>query len=62
MSGVLKLPIAKMIDSWGRPQGLAAMITLATAGLVLMALCQNVRTYAAAEVCHHREVTREILC
>ncbi|EMR69890.1 hypothetical protein MGN70_010952 [Eutypa lata] len=50
MSGVLKLPMAKMIDSWGRPQGLAAMITLATAGLVLMALCQNVKTYAAAEV------------
>ncbi len=54
MSGVLKLPIAKMIDSWGRPQGLAAMITLATAGLVLMALCGNVKTYAAAEVRSHR--------
>ncbi|RYP02156.1 hypothetical protein DL764_005951 [Monosporascus ibericus] len=50
MSGVLKLPIAKMIDSWGRPQGLAFMIALATAGLVLMALCQSVKSYAAAEV------------
>ncbi|RYP31853.1 hypothetical protein DL766_004232 [Monosporascus sp. MC13-8B] len=49
MSGVLKLPIAKMIDSWGRPQGLAFMIALATAGLVLMALCQSVKSYAAAE-------------
>ncbi|KAI1096639.1 putative siderophore iron transporter mirB [Rostrohypoxylon terebratum] len=50
MSGILKLPIAKMIDSWGRPQGLAAMIALATLGLVLMAACRDVQTYAAAEV------------
>lgn len=51
MSGVLKLPVARMIDSWGRPQGLAAMILLATAGLVLMAMSTNVKTYAASEVC-----------
>ncbi|KAH9886120.1 MFS general substrate transporter [Xylariomycetidae sp. FL2044] len=50
MSGVLKLPVAKMIDSWGRPQGLAMMISLATFGLILMALCQNVKTYAASQV------------
>ncbi|KAI1465225.1 putative siderophore iron transporter mirB [Daldinia caldariorum] len=50
MSGVLKLPIAKLIDSWGRPQGLACMIALATLGLVLMAASRSVRTYAAAEV------------
>ncbi|KAI0180574.1 putative siderophore iron transporter mirB [Hypoxylon sp. FL1284] len=50
MSGVLKLPIAKMIDSWGRPQGLACMIVMATTGLVLMAASRDVKTYAAAEV------------
>ncbi|KAI1410570.1 putative siderophore iron transporter mirB [Hypoxylon sp. FL1857] len=50
MSGILKLPVAKMIDSWGRPQGLAAMIALATFGLVLMAACQDVRTFAASQV------------
>ncbi|KAI1105626.1 putative siderophore iron transporter mirB [Jackrogersella minutella] len=50
MSGIFKLPIAKIIDSWGRPQGLAAVIALATLGLVLMAACQDVQTYAAAEV------------
>lgn len=50
MSGILKLPIAKLIDSWGRPQGLACVIALATLGLILMAASQNVRTYAAAEV------------
>ncbi|KAI2468977.1 MFS general substrate transporter [Annulohypoxylon bovei var. microspora] len=50
MSGIFKLPIAKMIDSWGRPQGLAVMIALATFGLVLMAACQDVQTYAVSEV------------
>ncbi|KAI1393324.1 putative siderophore iron transporter mirB [Hypoxylon trugodes] len=50
MSGILKLPIAKMVDSWGRPQGLASMIGLATLGLVLMAASQDVQTYAAAQV------------
>ncbi|KAI1804348.1 putative siderophore iron transporter mirB [Daldinia bambusicola] len=50
MSGILKLPIAKLIDSWGRPQGLACMIALATLGLALMAASRSVRTYAAAEV------------
>ncbi|KAM0818619.1 putative Major facilitator superfamily (MFS) profile domain-containing protein [Seiridium cardinale] len=50
LSGVLKLPISKIIDAWGRPQGLAAVIVLATIGLILMAVCQNVKTYAAAQV------------
>ncbi|KAI1778003.1 putative siderophore iron transporter mirB [Hypoxylon cercidicola] len=50
MSGILKLPIAKIIDSWGRPQGLACMIVLATTGLVLMAASRDVKTYAAAQV------------
>ncbi|KAI1760366.1 putative siderophore iron transporter mirB [Hypoxylon sp. FL1150] len=50
MSGILKLPIAKIIDSWGRPQGLACMIIFATTGLVLMAASPNVKTYAAAMV------------
>lgn len=50
MSGILKLPIAKVIDSWGRPQGLACMIVLATTGLVMMAASRDVKTYAAAEV------------
>lgn len=51
LSGVLKLPISKIIDAWGRPQGLAAMILLATVGLILMAACQDVKTYAVAQVC-----------
>ncbi|KAK8108485.1 hypothetical protein PG984_014286 [Apiospora sp. TS-2023a] len=50
LSGVLKLPISKVIDAWGRPQGLAAVVVLATIGLILMAACTNIKTYAAAQV------------
>lgn len=55
LSGVLKLPISKVIDAWGRPQGLAAVVVLATIGLILMAACTNIKTYAAAQVhtTHH---------
>jgi MFS family permease len=49
LSGVLKLPIAKMIDTWGRPQGVAVMTALATLGLVLMSVCKGVKTYAVAK-------------
>ncbi|KAK3307754.1 siderophore iron transporter mirB [Chaetomium strumarium] len=52
LSGVLKLPVAKMIDAWGRPQGFAVMTALATLGLVLMSLCKDVKTYAAAKILH----------
>lgn len=52
LSGVLKLPIAKLIDTWGRPQGFVVTTGLATLGLVLMALCRGVKTYAAAQIFH----------
>ncbi|TRX91812.1 hypothetical protein FHL15_007365 [Xylaria flabelliformis] len=50
LSGVLKLPVAKIIDSWGRAQGFASMTLLAALGLLLMCLCRDVQTYAAAQV------------
>ncbi|KAI0481357.1 putative siderophore iron transporter mirB [Xylariaceae sp. FL0804] len=50
LSGVLKLPVARVIDTWGRPRGLAATIALATGGLALMAACRDVASYAAAQV------------
>lgn len=52
LSGVLKLPIAKLIDTWGRPQGLVITAGLSTLGLLLMALCRGVKTYAAAQIFH----------
>ena len=50
MSGVLQLPIAKLLDLWGRAEGFAFMTLVATIGLILMAICRNVETYAAAQV------------
>lgn len=50
MAGILQLPIAKMIELWGRYEGFAAMTGLATLGLVLTAVCKNVEKYAAAQV------------
>jgi MFS family permease len=50
MSGALRLPIAKMLDLWGRAQGFMVLIAMAIVGLIMMAACQNVQTFAAAQV------------
>jgi len=50
IGGVLKLPLAKVLDIWGRPQGFLITVIFLEVGLIMMALCQNVETYAAAQV------------
>ncbi|KAH8668873.1 putative MFS siderophore transporter [Xylariales sp. PMI_506] len=50
MSAATYLPQAKLLDIWGRPLGFALMAGLATLGLVLMATCQGIYTYCAAQV------------
>jgi hypothetical protein len=50
IGGLVKLPLAKVLDIWGRPQGYALMAFFLTMGLVMMAACKNVETYAAAQV------------
>lgn len=50
IGGLVKLPLAKVLDIWGRPQGFALMVSFLVVGLVMMAACQNVETYAAAQV------------
>jgi predicted MFS family arabinose efflux permease len=50
VGGLAKIPTAKILDTWGRPQGLALMTLIWTVGLVMMAACENVETYAAAQV------------
>ena len=50
IGGLSKLTLAKILDIWGRPQGFALMIALTVVGLVMMAGCNNVQTYAAAQV------------
>lgn len=50
ISGLFKLPYAKIMDIWGRPQALCLMVLSYTVGLIMMAGCQNVATYCAAQV------------
>ncbi|KAF2205080.1 hypothetical protein GQ43DRAFT_453320 [Delitschia confertaspora ATCC 74209] len=50
IGGIFKLPLAKILDIWGRPQGFALMVLCMLRGLIMMAGCQNVQTYAAAQV------------
>lgn len=50
IGGLIKLPLAKVIDIWGRPQGFFMMMCFMTIGLIMMAGCNNVGTYAAAQV------------
>lgn len=50
IGGLVKLPYAKLIDIWGRPQGFAVMVACLTLGLIMMAGCNNVKTYCAAQV------------
>lgn len=50
IGGLTSLPLSKIIDIWGRPQGFVLMVTVLTLGLIMMAACNNVQTYAAAQV------------
>ena len=48
--GLSKLPMAKLLDTWGRPQTMGLTMFLWLIGFVMMAGCHNVETYAAAQV------------
>lgn len=50
IGGVSRLTLAKILDVVGRPTGYLITIILTTLGLVLMAACNGVEMYAAAQV------------
>lgn len=50
LGGVITLAISKLINIWGRMEGMVVMVFLITIGMIMKALCQNVETYAAAQV------------
>ena len=50
IGGVTNLTIAKILDVFGRPQGYFLCMCIATVGLIMMAACNNVEAYAAAQV------------
>lgn len=40
----------KLLDVWGRPEGLVICVALMTVGSIMMAATDSVQMYAAAEV------------
>ncbi|KAF2625465.1 MFS general substrate transporter [Macroventuria anomochaeta] len=50
IGGVSKLPLAKFIDLVGRPHGFFICLICVLLSLIMMGVCQNVQTYAAAQV------------
>lgn len=49
-SAAIYVPLAKILDLWGRAEGFAIMACFATLGLILMAASQNLATFCAAYV------------
>jgi MFS family permease len=50
IGGAANFTVAKILDVFGRPQGLLLCIIIASLGLVMMASCTHVEAYAAALV------------
>ncbi|KAF2643168.1 MFS general substrate transporter [Massarina eburnea CBS 473.64] len=50
IGGLLKLPLAKFLDVVGRPHGFALSVVFLIIGLILMASCDTVQVYAAAQI------------
>ncbi|KAI7853430.1 major facilitator superfamily-domain-containing protein [Circinella umbellata] len=50
ISAAIYIPLAKVLDLWGRAEGFLIMVTFATLGLVMMAACNNLPTFCAAYV------------
>ncbi|CAI7667865.1 unnamed protein product [Penicillium bialowiezense] len=52
-SAAVFLPVAKMMDTWGRAEGFLLMSICATIGLILMASCDSFGVYCAANVFYY---------
>lgn len=50
MSAAVYIPLAKMLDVWGRAEGFLLMTGFATLGMILMATCSSLSTFCAAQV------------
>lgn len=50
IGAVAPLPLAKVIDIWGRVEGFVFMLTICVIGMILKATCKSVEEYVAAHV------------
>ena len=53
VAGLWKLPYAKLMNSWGRPQAFTIGVISTSVGLIMMAGCQDVQTYCAAQTFYY---------
>ncbi|KAF7955575.1 hypothetical protein EAE96_004501 [Botrytis aclada] len=50
MTAAIYIPLAKMLDLWGRAEGFLLMVLFSTIGLIMMAACNSIATFCAAQV------------
>jgi MFS family permease len=50
MTAAIYIPLAKMLDLWGRAEGFLLMILFATLGMIMMAGSNGIATFCAAQV------------
>lgn len=50
MTAAVYIPLAKMLDLWGRAEGFLLMVAFATLGLIMMAASNGLPTFCAAQV------------
>jgi NADH:ubiquinone oxidoreductase subunit 2 (subunit N) len=50
MTSAVYIPLAKLLDVWGRAEGFASMVAFTTLGMILMAVSRNLPTFCAAQV------------
>lgn len=50
IGGVIKLPVAKTLNLWGRAEGLAASVFVYVVGMIILAACNGPSSYAAGYV------------
>lgn len=50
MTSAVYIPMAKLLDVWGRAEGFALSVCSATLGVILMSVSKNLATFCAAQV------------
>ncbi|KAL4819948.1 siderophore iron transporter mirB [Aspergillus spinulosporus] len=62
MGAACLMPIAKVLNLWDRTVGVCIMILIAIIGLIMMACCNNIATYCAAQAFYTVGFTGVIFC
>ncbi|KAL4739927.1 major facilitator superfamily domain-containing protein [Aspergillus similis] len=62
MGAACLMPIAKVLNLWDRTVGVCIMVLIAIIGLIMMACCNNIATYCAAQAFYTVGFTGVIFC